>query len=165
MKDSPSFQTVRIIALLATPAEVESLPASVAGAGEYRIECVPFFCYNLSYGDVVCCSSDDDGEGLFLNRIVRKSGHRTLRIRFAGTAGLAHTQAQSLQDELLADGLRVERFAPRLLAIDVPPSYPFDALCERLNSLAAGLTTLDWECNWECADPDPEVGIDGAELY
>ncbi|MEO8276669.1 MAG: DUF4265 domain-containing protein [Thermoanaerobaculia bacterium] len=61
---------------------VETLWATALGNDEYKLDNSPFYAYSVSWEDVVYAPIDpDEGRPTFV-RVVRKSGHRTIRIRF-----------------------------------------------------------------------------------
>ena len=61
-------------------AEVETLWATSLGNDEYKLDNSSFYAYSLSWGDIVYAPFNvDEGFPTFL-RVVKKSGHRTIRI-------------------------------------------------------------------------------------
>jgi hypothetical protein len=63
-------------------AQVETLWATALGNDEYKLDNSPFYAYSISWKDTVCAPVDES-EGLptFI-RVVKKSGHRTIRVIF-----------------------------------------------------------------------------------
>jgi hypothetical protein len=130
---------------LAADDDGETVWATALGNNRYQIDNIPFFCYNVSVADVVVAVSE--GDLIRVQRIAKKSGHRTVRIAFEEPNNLESPVATALVAYLEQVGCAYEGFPPMLLAIDVPPSVDVDAViayCEE-----AGLT-------WEYGDPQPE---------
>lgn len=118
--------------------------------GRYRIDNVPFFAYNVSVGDVVEAPGPDRVP--LAHRVVRRSGHRTIRVAFEEPEGLEGEAARAFVAELERLGCGYEGFEPMLLAVDVPPEVESEAverLCEE-----GGLT-------WEYGDPQPDRPVLG----
>lgn len=96
----------------------EGLPARRVHDG-YEITCAPLMAYGLSYGDVVDWRSATDWT------VVRRSGHRTIRIGTEDKAAFdrnRHTLGNSLQQ------LRHEWLGEYYVAIDVPPGAAVTSL-------------------------------------
>ena len=124
--------------------DVETTWAEPLGGNLYRVDNTPFFAYRLSADDVVEALPESDGL-LFFKRVVRKSGHRTVR------AMLAEPSHVEPGPTLLADiqrmGCTYEGAVSKLICIDVPPAVSLDAVAEHLTAM--GL-------EWEYADPTYE---------
>ena len=95
----------------------------------FEICCIPFFIYGIALGDVVETKAD-----FTIDRVLEKSGHRTLRIAVAN---------QEEQDELhvvlhdwaASTGLLYEWQAPGYLAVDLPPGTRVDEITPALDTL------------------------------
>src|SRR5688572_8390613 len=89
----------------------EWLWAFPTGDGSYRIDNIPFFAYDINYGDIVRCEPDPDGK-LMLSEVVEPSGHLTFRLKFSDgilpadeAAALADIDAFNVMREKGAGGM------------------------------------------------------------
>ena len=119
--------------------EVETLWAFDLGNGRYKLDNTPWYQYGLSYQDIVA-ASPRDGQ-LHFDRVILKSGFRTLRVRSE------HAVPQSLLDALVEVGCKYEGARPTFIGIDVPAHVELSVATELL--VASGL-------EWEYADPTYE---------
>jgi hypothetical protein len=115
-------------------------------SGEFRLDNSPFFAYRVSADDVVEATEIADGVYRF-NRVIRPSGNRTVRIAFEGEEPADEDAAQPMLDGLVALGCDFEGAFGRLLAVNVPPPVPLEAVADYLT--AAGV-------RWEYANPKYE---------
>ncbi|MHB1862729.1 MAG: DUF4265 domain-containing protein [Gemmatimonadaceae bacterium] len=122
----------------------EAMYGEPVGPGIYRIENIPFLVYGISYLDVVAAEPNSNGE-LRFQRVVAKSGHRTLRCGVGAVAKDAPC-LQVLADALAGCGAGWEGMGASYLSIDLPPHVPINAVIEVLISEG-------WD--WEHADPPP----------
>ena len=125
--------------------DIETLWAFDLGNGQYKLDNTPWYQYGLSYQDIVAASLRD-GQ-LHFERLVAKSGFRTLRVR------APEPVPQSLLDSLVSLGCKYEGARPTFIGIDVPASVELSATVDLLE--ASGL-------EWEHADPTYEQ-IHGSE--
>jgi hypothetical protein len=104
------------------PSETETLWALVTEDGYYQLDNIPFFVRGIASGDVVA-AHEEDGMLVF-DRIVRYSGHSTLRVVvFKGT------DVKSVRDELCSLGCETEgSHLPSLFSVDVPPDVDLRAI-------------------------------------
>jgi len=144
---------------LAGPPKMENIWVRKLRGPRYENLTVPFFAYNLSLGDIVECRPDEDGIGLFIEKVLKKSGNRTVRVGFVGEGYLDHPEGVKLRKYLRKHGLRYEIFKPALLAINVPPDFDYDALAARLNAVPK-----DAGMEWEDGDPQPNRNLDGSRV-
>ena len=73
----------------------ESMWAVDLGDDLYEIRNVPFYAYNLNVGDVVFATADSPDLKPEVRRVVRRSGHRTMRLFFASEeSGRAPEQSE-----------------------------------------------------------------------
>ena len=124
--------------------DVETPWATHLGGRLYRLDNVPFFAYGVSADDVVEAVPDQDGLPM-VNRVVQKSGNRTVRVWLPETTDT--DPAPTLLAELARLGCTYEGAYNKLICINVPPAVPLD-------SVADLLVRLDVE--WEYADPPYE---------
>lgn len=136
---------------------VETLWAEHVGADHYRIDNSPFWAYGVSWRDIVEAQPDPDGM-LRFQRVIEKSGHRTLRLILKLPADKSE-ESQSILDGLNAIGATYEGMNPGYLSIDLAPHVPLEPVVEYLVSSGQ---------QWEYADPPydvlfpDEAGIDRA---
>jgi len=91
----------------------------------YELDNIPFYVKNLALGDVVSAEMDSDG-ALWFSELVQPSGHSTIRLWFAGMDSIT-----MIRDELNRMGCASEvSDLPRLVAVDVPPSIPYEKVKE-----------------------------------
>lgn len=103
------------------------------GDDEYEIDNVPFYAYGLNYRDVVRAIADDPSLKPQVKAVIRKSGHRTLRIIFLGD--LKEEEQQPYLDQIRTFGASLERAHRTYLAIDIPPEGSYEDLASYLASL------------------------------
>jgi hypothetical protein len=121
---------------------VETLWAEPAGPDLYRLENLPFWAYGVSWLDVVEAHPDPDGM-LRMQRVVEKSGHRTVRVIFEIGADES-AEARAILEGVNALGASYEGMTPKYLAIDIPPGVELAAVTDYLTA---------HEVEWEHADP------------
>jgi uncharacterized protein DUF4265 len=121
--------------------EVESMWALPHSDG-YQLDNIPFYAREVASGDVVMARRGLAGE-LWYDRLVKPSGHSTIRLWFARPEDVQQTR-----DELRALGCPSELSElPRLVAIDVPPSVPYSSVKTKLEQgERAGLFEYEEAC-------------------
>lgn len=113
----------------------EAIWATLLGGNRYRIENVPFYAYNLNYGDVVEAVASAPDRKPSVMRVVERSGHRTLRVFFE-EAVEENERLRRLKS--LADfHVTFERCNDRYFALDLEPAADLDAVRDRLDSWEA----------------------------
>ncbi|MFF0794240.1 DUF4265 domain-containing protein [Streptomyces spiralis] len=105
----------------------------------FEVACLPFFSYGICYRDVVTVDSNH-----LVTGVVRKSGHRTLRVALV----LEHMDRDQVHELLhgkaVDTGLPHEWLQGTYLAVDLPPGTDEAPFVEALEPLAqAG--ALYWE--------------------
>ena len=98
--------------------------------------------YGLNFLDVVEARSASPGQKPTVLRVVRRSGHRTLRLRFSDPA-LAPDRLRRLES-LATLGAAFEGRDDVFFAIDVSPEGNYQAVCDRLAAWS-GEGALDYE--------------------
>lgn len=126
--------------------DVETLWARCIGPNAYRIDNVPFFQDGLSMLDVVEAVADGGGMPYF-TRVLRKSGHRTVRVLLDDPC----CDEDPFYARLVQLGCGVERATPRFLALDVPPDADIEAIARHLAT-----SGVDWEPSDPCCRDDGE---------
>jgi Domain of unknown function (DUF4265) len=128
-------------------AHVETLGAYDLGNDRYRLDNSPFYAYAYAYavsvGDVVSAPMDPDEGRPTFQRVLEKSGNRTVRLIVDPPLANGNS-SDDLVKELLALGCTYEGANPSYLCIVIPPTADFALVCDLL-------TTHDTE--WEHADP------------
>lgn len=111
----------------------ESMWARPIEGDLFAIANLPFFAFGLNFGDVVHAPSI--GGVREIRRVVRPSGHQTVRLFFADDL---HEEAQRQHlTALAALGGSYERGTVGLVAVDVPPSASYKAVVALLDRLQA----------------------------
>ena len=112
----------------------ESKCAKPLGDNLYELRNSPFYAYGLNYEDVVYAVSPTEGKKPLVIRIARRSGNRTLRVRFG---------SESIKSErlLLLKGLDKFKVSwegadHKLFSLTIPPDGDYQATCDQL---------WDWE--------------------
>lgn len=117
----------------------ENLWAMPVSRSRYRIESIPFFIYGVSFRDIVSASPDAKGQ-LQFNKVVERSGNRTLRAR-SDTLSKNSAYRKKVIADLKKLSCGVEELRSRLLAIDVPINTDLQAVTDYLTNKAR----VDWE--------------------
>jgi len=79
-------------------AEVETLWATELGNDEYKIDNSPFYAYSVSWQDIVYAPFDPIEERPTFQRVVRKSGNRTVRVIFEPAVEAGNSSDQCFRD-------------------------------------------------------------------
>jgi hypothetical protein len=124
-------------------AEVETLWATDLGDGRYKLDNSPFYAYSVSWEDVVYAPYSDDEQFPTFERVVEKSGNRTIRIFFDPPAAEGNESNRILQG-LIDRGCSFEGASPSYIAINIPPAVSLERIRDFL---------FDSEVVWEHADP------------
>jgi hypothetical protein len=128
----------------------DSVWAEPLGSERYRVESCPFFAYGISRDDVVRAADAPGDGGPFLDEVLEKGGHRTLRLTLGPSVELRSAPVQRILERLIDLGCTHELLRPRMVAIDLPPEVDLEVAAELLQE-AAKAGALSWE--W--ADPRP----------
>ncbi len=125
----------------------ETLWATSLGNDLYRLENSPFFAYDVSWKDIVLAQPEGEHHYPTFQRVVEKSGNRTIRVIFeeplneGGVAGRINQALNSL-------GLTYEGANGRYLSYNIPPNVNLDQVTSILNGQPF---------EWEYADPSYET--------
>ena len=124
-------------------AEVETLWATHLGADNYKLDNSPFYAYGVSWEDVVSAPfSSEEGHPTF-ERVVSKSGNRTVRVIFETPVHTGNESDQLLQG-LVALGCSYEGASRKYVSVNIPPGIELDAVRNYL---------IEHQATWEHADP------------
>jgi hypothetical protein len=143
---SPSGPTAKVLFRVPEEdgsAQVETLWAFDLGNNEYQLDNSPFYAYSVSWQDVVYAPYDSTEEFATFQRVVRKSGNRTVRVIF-DVPPEPGNQADQVLKGLQALGCGYEGANRRYLSINIPATA-------NLNQIGAYLT--EQGVQWEHADP------------
>jgi hypothetical protein len=149
-------EPVQAILLLHRGKHMESLWVRKVGNNLCELLSIPFFAYNISLGDIVACSTDDDGEGLFIDKVVKKSGNRTVRVAFKAPEGGKHPEGLKLADFLRTEGFKWDYNKIRVFSINIASDAEHKKLIARLKRISKSAQMI-----WEDGDPEPERTLDG----
>jgi len=120
---------------------------------QFEIRNSPWFAYRLNWGDVVRCVEVSPEEVPRVLEVVKRGGHRTLRIMF--NDAIEPTGQEDVIEELNSRQASVERFGPRFLAVDVPPAAGYDDVFAFL----AAKTEAEWLIFEEAWRDEEEPGF------
>jgi Domain of unknown function (DUF4265) len=112
------------------PFETESFWAKPLGGDLYELRNSPWYAFDLHFYDVVRAVPDQPGEKQRILEVVRRSGHRTLRVLFPPEIGEPE-RLDMLRSLNKWRGFH-ENCDGRLYAIDVEPDGDYGAVCDQL---------------------------------
>lgn len=137
----------------------ESMWASPLGDNLYELRNVPFYAYDLNYGDVVRTVAESPEHKTEIQKVVRRSGHETLRIVFMD--GSTVTQRTGILDRLTEIGCSWEGANESFYALDLSPETDIDAVRDYLETFSedvVGYETCE-ACVEGSFDAAPEVDL------
>lgn len=109
----------------------ESMWAESLGSNRFRIDNVPFYAYNLNYGDVVEAIAERSDLKPAVLRVVERSGHQTLRVFFE--EAVEENERIRLLNSLRELGVSYEGRSPRYFALDLAPGANLNDVRDRLD--------------------------------
>ena len=124
-------------------AQVETLWAKSLGGDQYKLDNSPFYAYSVSWEDIVYAPYDASEERPRFQRVVKKSGNRTVRVMFDPPVESGNPSDQMLQG-LVALGCSYEGANRGYMSINIPPEVELQHVREYL---------IAKEAKWEHADP------------
>lgn len=124
-------------------AQVETLWATSLGNDEYRLDNSPFYAYSVSWEDVVFAPFDATEEFATFQRVLKKSGNRTVRVIFDPPVQDGNESDQMLQG-LVNLGCSYEGANRGYMSINIPATVDLSAVRQYLVAKRA---------QWEHADP------------
>ena len=110
----------------------EAMWAAHVETDAYELRNVPFYAYDLNYLDVVEAVAASPSLKPSIRRVVRRSGHRTLRVFYFEAA--EGWRRVPLLESLKDLGACFEGATKSLFAIDVEPGGDYEAICDRLEA-------------------------------
>ena len=123
--------------------QFETLWATSLGNDEYKLDNSPFYAYSVSWEDIVYAPYDSAEERPTFQRVLKKSGNRTVRVIFDPPVKDGNMSDIVLQG-LVALGCSYEGANHAYMSINIPPEVEMHDVCEYLVAEKA---------RWECADP------------
>jgi Domain of unknown function (DUF4265) len=145
MNEAPSSHTK---VLFRVPEEdgsiqVETLWATPIGQDQFVLDNSPFYAYSVSWNDTVYAPvAELEGLPTF-SHVVKKSGHRTVRVIFDPPVQEGN-ESDALLQGLLKLGCTYEGAHRGYMAIDLPPEVSLQSVRQYL---------IDQGAQWEHADP------------
>ena len=124
-------------------AHVETLWATSVGDDIYKLDNSPFFAYGVSWEDVVFAPFYAEEGFPTFERVVSKSGNRTVRVLLETTIETGN-ESERLMQGLTALGCSYEGANGRYLSVNIPPGVDLDMVRTYL---------IDRNATWEHADP------------
>lgn len=126
--------------------EVETLWATDLGGDDYKLDNSPFFAYGVSWEDVVHAPFDPEEGRPTFQRVVSKSGNRTIRVVFDPPVETGNESDHVLQG-LVALGCSYEGANSAYVSINIPPGVELKRVRRYL---------IEQDAEWEHADPTYE---------
>ena len=128
--------------------DVEFPWADDLGNNQYQLKNFPFFAYGVSYDDIIEAHPKyEDDPYPYMTKVVKKSGHKTLRIQLDESIKTSKRSQKILEDlsemECGYEGTNGEVY----FVINVQPQCDFDKIRDYLNQK---------DIRWEYADPTYE---------
>lgn len=127
-------------------ADVETLWAYDLGSDKYKLDNLPYYAYGVSCDDVVLAPFNEDEGFATFEKVVSKSGNRTVRIIF-DLPFESGNESEALINKLVEMGCDFEGANTKYIVVNIPTSVDLNAVADKLN-LA--------EVTWEYADPTYE---------
>jgi len=120
-------------------ASAETLWAEAIDANLFELRNIPALAYGLNYGDVVRAEKGEDGR-FYVDGVVRRSGHRTVRVAPDNSASDA--MVEELKALARDCGVRIESNGTSYLALDIPAK---SRAAEIFDFLSGGAQKGLWE--------------------
>src|SRR5262249_51228047 len=112
------------------PFETEFFWAKPLGGDEYQLRNSPWFAFDLHFYDVVRAVPDQPGEKPRIVGVVRRSGHKTLRVLFPPE--VTEQERLDMLNSLHRWRAFHEHCNGTLYAVDVEPDGDYGAVCDQL---------------------------------
>jgi hypothetical protein len=124
-------------------AEVETLWATPLGGDRYQLDNSPFYAYSVSWQDIVYAPiSAEEGVPTF-ERVLSKSGNRTIRVLFDLPVETGNASDRVMQG-LIALGCDYEGANQRYVSVNIPPGVALESVRRYL---------IECKATWEHGDP------------
>lgn len=106
-------------------ADVETLWATPLGEDRYQLDNSPFYAYAVSWKDIIYAPYDPDEQLPAFERVISKSGHKTIRIIFESPA-TEGSESLDLLQQLASLGCSYEGANKLYICIDIPPEVELE---------------------------------------
>src|SRR5262245_3279838 len=113
----------------------ESMWAAQVGPNLFELRNTPFYAYDLNWGDVVHATEDAPNLKPSVRKVVRRSGHATLRLFFK--QHIAKERALALLEELKPLGVSYEGVNAFYYALDLLPESSIHTVRDTLDAWSA----------------------------
>ncbi|MEL7005826.1 MAG: DUF4265 domain-containing protein [Bacteroidota bacterium] len=111
----------------------ESLWAESLGDDLYKVENIPFFAYGLNFHDIVLATSDSPELKPEVHKVVKQSGHRTLRVSFK--EHINGDQQEEYLNSMTNFSISYERANSIYFALDIESEGSYNDVYDRLDEL------------------------------
>lgn len=142
-KDEPRSKVLFRVVSEDGSVDVETLWAFDLGDDTYRLDNSPFYAYSVSWEDIVLAPYSEEEQFPTFDRVIKKSGNRTIRVIFDTPVEEGNRSDRILQD-LVERGCSYEGASPTYLAVNIPKDVELDKIRSYL---------IESEVEWEHADP------------
>lgn len=123
--------------------DVETLWAFDLGDDKYRLDNSPFYAYSVSWEDLVLAPFSEEEQRPTFERVIKKSGNRTIRITFDTPVEEGNDSERILQG-LVDRGCSYEGASRSYMAINIPKDVDLESIRTYL---------IECDADWEHADP------------
>jgi hypothetical protein len=113
----------------------EAMWARSLGSNRFRIDNVPFYAYDLNYGDVVEAIAETPELKPSVLRVLERSGHQTVRVFFEESVD--ENERLGLLGSLRDLGVTYEGCSSRYFALDLEPGTSLNDVRARLDAWQA----------------------------
>ncbi len=120
----------------------ETLPVVQIEGDLYELKCAPCYAYGLNMGDRVEARIDPPALKLEIKKVIKRSGHDTLRALFQEHVPMK--ERLDLVKAMEAYGAATHQVTAQFFVFDIPPKGDFDAIYQQLESLE-GSGLLEFE--------------------
>ena len=134
---------------------VETADGEPLGNDRYRLRSLLGLAYGLSWGDVVQTEPSEDGGDPVVIGLVKKSGHRLLRVRLEPPFDTS-AECKRLLKKLAVLDCMLEQNAAEFVRVGIPPLVPLKKVADLLDEYVA-------ELSWEYADPMEDPAIEASK--
>jgi len=123
--------------------DVETLWATHLGADDYKLDNSPFYAYGVSWEDVVSAPFNPEEGFPTFDRVLSKSGNRTVRVIFETPIETGNESDRVLQG-LVALGCSYEGANRKYVSVNVPSHVELNVV---------RIYLIEQKATWEHADP------------
>ena len=104
--------------------------AKPLGDDLFELQNIPFYSYEVNFGDIVHAVSDVPEHWPTMDRVVTTSGNQTVRVIFKNAT---EEQKKCLLSQLNTAGANYENADSSLYGVNIPPTADYDAICKLLD--------------------------------